>query len=236
MENTNESYDIVWPEKSAMAIEEYIFARYYMYQNVYLHKTTRGLEKLLVAMWKRADRLRNDGVDVNAVPVLDEFWNSKNASPNQYLNIEEFTVLSQIQLWKNHSDHTLADLSSRFLNRECFKVVDPPPVENELVPDYTNWENKVHEVLKSKGYKVPEMYCLKDTLKGKYRTPYIPEKEEDEQSSQTAIRVIVNGQQSPVEISKYLPRLQAVTKPMQDAVKYYVPADVKNEVLKINNS
>ena len=36
---------LVWPEKSMLAIEEYIFARYYMYQNVYLHKTTRGFEK-----------------------------------------------------------------------------------------------------------------------------------------------------------------------------------------------
>src|SRR6185295_12263625 len=40
---------IVWPEKSMLAIEEYIFARYYMYQNVYLHKTTRGFEKLIEA-------------------------------------------------------------------------------------------------------------------------------------------------------------------------------------------
>ena len=38
----------VWAEKSMLAIEEYVFARYYMYQNVYLHKTTRGFEKILV--------------------------------------------------------------------------------------------------------------------------------------------------------------------------------------------
>ena len=41
--------DLVWPAKSALAIEEYIFARYYMYQNVYFHKTTRGFEQLLQA-------------------------------------------------------------------------------------------------------------------------------------------------------------------------------------------
>ena len=41
--------DIVWPAKSLLAIEEYIFARYYMYQNVYLHKTTRGFEKMIEA-------------------------------------------------------------------------------------------------------------------------------------------------------------------------------------------
>ena len=47
---TDDETDLVWPEKAALAIEEYIFARYYMYQNVYLHKTTRGFEALLQAM------------------------------------------------------------------------------------------------------------------------------------------------------------------------------------------
>src|SRR5205085_2789984 len=54
---------IVWPEKSMLAIEEYIFARYYMYQNVYLHKTTRGFEKMLEAMWRRAKQFYDDGKD-----------------------------------------------------------------------------------------------------------------------------------------------------------------------------
>ena len=70
----NGETDLVWPAKSALAIEEYIFARYYMYQNVYLHKTTRGFEQLLQAMWNRANQLRRDGTDINANPVLERFW------------------------------------------------------------------------------------------------------------------------------------------------------------------
>ena len=38
---------IVWPDKSKFAIEEYIFSRFYMYQSVYFHHTTRGFEGLL---------------------------------------------------------------------------------------------------------------------------------------------------------------------------------------------
>ena len=48
--NADGEREIVWPEKSMLAVEEYIFARHYMYQNVYLHKTTRGFEKILEAM------------------------------------------------------------------------------------------------------------------------------------------------------------------------------------------
>ena len=42
-------WEIVWSRKAMLAIEEYIFSRYYMYQNVYLHKTTRGFEQMLTA-------------------------------------------------------------------------------------------------------------------------------------------------------------------------------------------
>src|SRR4051794_31752837 len=41
-EDEESGRDIVWAEKSLLAIEEYIYSRYYIYQNVYLHKTTRG--------------------------------------------------------------------------------------------------------------------------------------------------------------------------------------------------
>ena len=38
---------IVWPDKSKFALEVYIFSRFYMYQSVYFHHTTRGFEGLL---------------------------------------------------------------------------------------------------------------------------------------------------------------------------------------------
>jgi len=121
--------DLVWPEKSALAIEEYIFARYYMYQNVYLHKTTRGFEQLLQAMWKRANQLREGGTDIHANPVLEQFWKTDNPKPDtlsveDYLSIEEFTVLEQIQRWTDHPDKSLADCARRFLVRDGFAMVE----------------------------------------------------------------------------------------------------------------
>ena len=66
MEFHDSETDLVWPAKSALAIEEYIFARYYMYQNVYFHKTTRGFEQLLQAMWIRGQPTsKQSGKDVN---------------------------------------------------------------------------------------------------------------------------------------------------------------------------
>lgn len=232
-----DGYDLVWPEKAAIAIEEYIFARYYMYQNVYLHKTTRGFEELLKAMWNRARALRDDGTDTSLVPVLAEFWNTDSAkrTTSQYLRIEEFTVLSQIQAWASHPDPSLADLARRFLARDGFALIDPPPPEDELAPDYGAWEAALKELVKKHGFAEPDAYCLADTLRGKYRQPYFPEKESDEQSVRNAIRVLPSDGGKPVEISQLpgMKRLRAVTQKTPDQRRYYVPKEARAAALKL---
>lgn len=225
--------DLVWPAKSALAIEEYIFARYYMYQNVYLHKTTRGFEQLLQALWNRANQLRREGTDINANPVLDRFWKVEKPEPgamavSDYLAVEQFTVLEQIQRWTGHSDKSLSDCARRFLERDGFAMVEPPPPVNPLTTDdFGEWEPELHKLLRNKGYAEPEMYCLADRVKGKYRQPYREEKEAANQSAVNTIRVVVEGQ--PVAIGQYLPRLNAVIASPEDRVYYYVPKEVRED-------
>jgi len=229
-------FDLVWPEKAAMAIEEYIFARYYMYQNVYLHKTTRGFEKLLEAMWKRAKQLRADGTDVKVVPVLADFWATDKPTTRQYLRIEEFTVLSQIQIWADHRDAPLADLAGRFLSRNGFGDVEPPSPKDELKPDYSEWDGALDALLKREGYAEPSAYRLADTVEGKYRRPYRPEKGREQQSASNAIRLKVAGEKEPVEVSEYLPRLKALTVPVPDKRRYYVPKELRAKVKELAKS
>ena len=225
--------DLVWPAKSALAIEEYIFARYYMYQNVYFHKTTRGFEQLLQAMWKRANKLRQDGTDVNPNPVLVRFWKSEKPEPGKlpvadYLAVEEFTVLEQIQRWTEHSDKPLADCARRFLNRDGLVKVDPPPPVNPLkADDFGEWEPELHKLLQKKGYEVPEMYCLPDKLDEKYLRPYFEEKEPKNQTAVNTIRVMVDG--TLQTIGRHLPRLGAVIAKAEDRIAYYVPKEIRDE-------
>lgn len=233
VEFLNGETDLVWPAKSALAIEEYIFARYYMYQNVYLHKTTRGFEALLQSMWKRADQLRREGANVNANPVLDRFWKTEKPEPGKltvkdYLDVEEFTVLEQIQRWTGHPDKSLADCARRFLVRDGLAMVEPPPPPNPLdANDLGDWEPELHKLLKTKGYETPEMYCLADRVKGKYRQPYREEKEAENQSAVNTIRIMVDGK--PQAIGQYLPRLNAVISAPEDRVFYYVPKEIRDD-------
>jgi HD superfamily phosphohydrolase len=223
--------DLVWPAKTALAIEEYIFARYYMYQNVYLHKTTRGFEALLQAMWTRADVVRQEGGEIDANPALQRFWSVPMAAPGSlavadYLRIEEFTVLEQIQRWTGHSDRGLADCARRFLNRDGFAMIEPPPPPNPLkVDDFGEWEPELHKLLTANGFQQPAMYCLADKVKGKYRQPYREEKEPENQSAVNTIRVVDGGK--PVSIGQYLPRLKSVIAPPEDRVMYYVPKEIR---------
>lgn len=217
-----------------MAIEEYIFARYYMYWNVYLHKTTRGFEKLVEAMWRHARRVAADGGDVALVPPLATFWAAEKASSDQYLALEEFTVLSQIQQWTSHRDKALSDLARRFLNRERLAAIDAPPAKGEFEPDLTKWETALLELVgKSRQYSPSDMYCLRDDLKAKYSQPYFPEKESSEQSVSTAIRLKIKGAKKPVEISKLLPRLRPVTQQPPRQVRYYIPKEIQTKALRL---
>ncbi|MEX0885884.1 MAG: HD domain-containing protein [Phycisphaeraceae bacterium] len=220
--------DIVWPEKAKFAIEEFIFARYYMYQNVYLHKTTRGFEQLLQAMWERAKQLREDDTDVNLVSAIAEFWNAGNdATVDQYLRIEEFTVLEQIQRWQDHDEPVLSDLARRFLSRDRFAMIEGPEPTGDLAGGHEKWEAALRERVAQANLD-PDAYCLRDELKAKYMQPYFPEPEREEQSAGNAIRVMMAGDSEPTEISKVCPRLQPIARPTQDQYRYYVPMKARD--------
>jgi len=226
--------DIVWSEKSKLAIEEYIFARHYMYQNAYLHKTTRGFEKMIEAMWRRAKSLQGEGQDAALIPAISDFWAAALPAIDQYLRIEEFTVLHQIQNWTGHSDKALSDLARRFLERDRLAVISPPLPADELAPNNDAWEMALLELVATKKeYDPPEMYCLKDQVKAKYNQPYFAEKEADEQSAKNAIRLKLDGVNEPVEISTLLDRLKPLTQEPIDRVRYYIPKELQTQARKM---
>lgn len=224
--------DLVWPDKSKLAIEEYVFARYYMYQNVYFHKTTRGFEKLLVALWKRARQLHDSGRAISLLPAIRRLW-AKDPAVVDYVRVEEFTVLQQLEQWTRSRDPGLAELSDRFLRRKRFAMVEPPENIREIAGGIRDWERQLKRLVRQRGHTPVELYCLRDELKSKYMQPYLPEKELDEQSIKNAIRVRVDGASEPIEISEVLDRLKPVTKRQENRYRYYIPKDVQDAALKL---
>lgn len=223
----------VWPKKSAMAIEEYVYSRFYMYQNVYLHKTTRGFEALLKAMWKRADELRHQQVDLMPLPVLKRIWSVEQPSPDNlpiadYLALEEYTVLGQMQIWRSHDDPILRDLANRFLDRDGLAMIEMPEPPVSLLPDDAEgkWVAAVQNKLAQMGYEEPHWYCLKDGIKAKYRTPYRPEKEPDQQTPINTI-FVEDDSGTPVEISTIMTRLRPISEAKVPRPRYFIPREPK---------
>jgi HD superfamily phosphohydrolase len=222
-----------------------------MYENVYHHQTTRGFEKILQALWHRARTLHNDNVDIKLLDAIRLFWEDENPGIDKYLALEEFTVLGQMEIWKNHPDTSLSELSRRFLERDRLVPVSVPipdemreslSEENELAMQLSTWNDELIALTKEEGYERPEDFVLCDTPKEKlYKTiigehgPYVPEKESELQSPENAIRILPNGSEEPIEISMMLKRLQTVTKKPEIQIRYYVPPELRrkaNEVLK----
>jgi HD superfamily phosphohydrolase len=226
-EGVDAQSDLVWLEKAAVAIEEYIFARFYMYQNVYLHKTTRGFEKLLYAMWEHARALRSAGGDIQLHKSIAQFWATEEPSVSQFLALEEFTVLGQIQTWTEHFDGALSDLARRFLNRVGFAALEVAE------GDAAEFEDALKRLAARRGFMPASLYVLRDDLERIAHTMYVPR---IDGKRGNAIRVVVNGEANPVEISELLPRLQTLTVEPERPVRYYFPKDLYSDALKLRGA
>ncbi|MDZ4659812.1 MAG: HD domain-containing protein, partial [Bythopirellula sp.] len=229
---------LAWPDSAKFAIEEYIFARFYMYQNVYQHKTTRGFEKLIHAAWRRAEQLETERGAPQFIPEIQQFRNAKKESKEtieQYLALEDSTLVYQLIVWSRHPDSVLADLATRFVTRRKFKAVNDPVPEGAIDGVRETWEEALRELVKKKGYNLPEYYALRDDrLKQTVYDPYAPEKEKKEQDPYNAILIDLGT--VPTEISEVLTRLQAVTGERPKRNRYYVPEDVSEEARQLAES
>ena len=200
---------LVWPDAAIYAIEEFIFSRFYMYNNVYQHKTTRGFEKLVHSAWRRAKQIRRKD-DAFLVPELASFLDVETPTVKQYLAMEDATLLYQMQVWTRHPDPILNDLARRFLSRDCLTAIEDPVSEMAFSDARNTWEQELAAKLAEQGFD-PEFYALRDDLKTTIYDPYIPEKEGAEQDPYNAIFVASAAAGKPREISTVLDRLASVT-------------------------
>jgi hypothetical protein len=170
------------------------------------------------------------------LPAINKLWGSEKPVIQDYLAVEEFTVLGQIQAWTTHPDKSLNDLARRFLCRRRFVAIEGPAFADPLTQNLQDWEEALRELVSTKiEYQPAEMYCLTDKLKAKYTEPYYPEKEPDEQGISNAIRLRKEGLAGPVEISELLPRLHPVTEKPKDRYRFYVPKDMEGEAKKLRD-
>lgn len=111
---------VVVGEKGQTAVEDYLFSRYSMYSQVYYHRKNLSARALLAKIIKRAMSLQSD------LEFIDEqtnkFLRGQKLSVAEYLFLDDVQMTYHIKRWSVGKDKILADLSSRFLNRQLFNT------------------------------------------------------------------------------------------------------------------
>jgi len=108
------------------AVEDYLQARYYMFRQVYFHRTLRAAETVLRSLLHRALQLFQAGKNVwfaRGTP-FEKILGGEKLNLKEHLELDDADVMFHIKQWRCADDKILADLSNRFLNRKLFKVFD----------------------------------------------------------------------------------------------------------------
>jgi uncharacterized protein len=224
----------VWPDKSKYALEEYIFSRFYMYQGVYFHHTTKAFECLIRQILQRARDLSETKRDfVQSILPGIMISNEKETNLKDFITLTDHTLIAQIQVWTKSKDNILKDLSSRLM---CRKGIGWHEI-SEIPPNVRDKENKACEYLKSKK-KNPKYYLLKDSPKTTAYEPYRSASEDEDFSPVTSIILFESSWEGTGfrEISDVpgLERIKAITaeKP-RPIIRYYFPKEHESEIKKI---
>lgn len=108
------------------AVEAYLQARYYMFRQVYFHRTLRSAEAVLRAILQRALKLLEERKEVWHAPgsAFEKVLRRESLTVTEYLEIDDSDVIFHVKQWQRSDDEILADLSKRFTARRLFKAID----------------------------------------------------------------------------------------------------------------
>ncbi|HKZ76839.1 MAG TPA: HD domain-containing protein [Pyrinomonadaceae bacterium] len=112
--------------RGVYAVEEYLQARYYMFRQVYFHRTLRSAEAVLRSILRRALSLMEKGSEVWHAPgtAFEKVLRRGSLSITEHLEIDDTDLLFHVKQWQTSTDPILTDLSRRFITRQLFKAID----------------------------------------------------------------------------------------------------------------
>lgn len=145
--------------RGVYAVEEYLQARYYMFRQVYFHRTLRSAEAVLRSALRRALELVAAGGDVWRVPG-SAFANVLSRQPlsiTKHLEIDDSDVIFHLKQWQGATDPILSDLSRRFVERKLFKAIDLDMPEGERAA----FIEAAHEIVVRAGF-AADYYFVED--------------------------------------------------------------------------
>src|SRR5213592_3140494 len=145
--------------RGVFAVEEYLQARYYMFRQVYFHRTLRSAEAVLRAALQRALELVQLGEDIWCAPgaSFKKILHRIPLTITEHLEIDDADVIFHLKQWQKASDSILSDLSQRFVTRRLFKAIDlDMPIEERA-----DFLDKARTIVADAGF-APDYYFIED--------------------------------------------------------------------------
>ena len=107
------------------SVEDYIMARYQMYWQVYYHPAARSYEAVFIQLFNRLKDIFKDNKEYfSDMKVLIPFLEKNVVSVEEYVKLDENSLLYCCSLIQNKDDEIAADLARRLQNRRLFEYVD----------------------------------------------------------------------------------------------------------------
>ena len=141
------------------AVEEYLQARYYMFRQVYFHRTLRSAEAVLRSALRRALELLESGQEVWCAPgtAFSKVLLRQPLTIAEHLEMDDSDIIFHIKQWQRSTDALLSDLARRFVGRSLFKAIDLDMPEQERA----SFLSAAREVVERAGFQ-PEYYFIED--------------------------------------------------------------------------
>lgn len=142
------------------AVEDYLQARYYMFRQVYFHRTLRSAEVILRSLMKRAlylFRENKESIWYAKNTAFEKFLTGEKIDLREHLQLDDNDIIFHIKQWQNSDDKILNDMSDRFLNRRLLKVFDLDMPEDER----DEFLDQVKKIVKDAGYDT-DYYFVED--------------------------------------------------------------------------
>ncbi len=153
--------------KGVTAIESFLLARLFMFQQVYFHKSTRAAETMIRAILRRAVELLASGERLTpSLPAVESAAAGVEPTLAQYLELDDQVLLGAIHAWEEAKDPILRDLSRRLRKRELFKTLELGNVESDAEPERA--QAAAEELARQRGLD-PRYYVALDRASD---TPY----------------------------------------------------------------
>lgn len=152
--------ELVVDEKGIYSIENFLSARRLMYWQVYLHKTTVSVERMLVNLIRRARDLTSSGHRLKASDALAFFLKEPvgleafrdTRTLEAFGALDDHDIWGALKMWQTHSDPILSELCKMIIGRKIFRIVlSNEPVSKSQVEQVRRMVTRHYKILRSES-------------------------------------------------------------------------------------